>query len=390
MVHGKHIEIQEDVVISVTSDLHLVSTMVKSKLDELSQLYRDPKFPGSFGGVRKFLTAVREKGLHLSEKDVKNWMKDEDLYQLHKPSKKNFPRRPIIVQGIDHLWQADLSDVSSLKAHNSGNRFLLFVIDAFSKYAWVRAVKDKTASTLTSAMKEVMETTRRSPLHLQTDKGSEFVNVQMKQLMRNKGVNFYTSQNEETKAAFVERLQRTYKTKMFRFFTDRNTLRYIDVLQDLMDSYNNTVHSTTGFKPTDVNKDNEGIVRSRLCSRWSRSVTKTTKVSSLKKGDKVRLSIARHTFRKGYLPQWTEEIFTVHKVLSTKPTTYQVEDYNGEILKGTFYPAELQKVPDNADRVYRIEKVLKTRKVRGRKEFFVKWQGYPNQFNSWVKEKDMA
>jgi hypothetical protein len=364
--------------------------MVKVKVDELAHLYRDPKFPGSFGGVRKFLTAVREKGLQIPEKDVKQWMKDEDLYQLHKPSRKTFPRRPIIVQGIDHLWQADLSDVSSLKTHNSGNRFLLFVIDAFSKYAWVTPLKDKTASTLTTAMKNILHKSNRTPLHLQTDKGSEFVNAQMKQLMRSNGVNFYTSQNEETKAAFVERLQRTYKTKMFRYFTDRNTLRYIDVLQDLMDSYNNTTHSSTGFKPVDVNKENEGIVRTRLCAKWSWPFSNRTKASPLRKGDKVRLSIARHTFRKGYLPQWTEEIFTVHQVLSTKPTTYKVVDYNGEVLKGSFYAAELQKVPDKEDRVYRIEKVLKTRKVRGRKEFYVKWQGYPKEFNSWVKEQDMV
>jgi transposase InsO family protein len=366
----------------------VATIMGKVQLDELSKLYRDPKFPGSFGGVRKFLNAVKENGLNISDDNVKKWMRDEDLYQLHKPSRKTFPRRPIIVQGIDHLWQADLSDVSSLKTHNYGNRFLLFVIDAFSKYAWVTPLKDKTASSLTIAMKDILKKSQRIPLHLQTDKGSEFVNAQMKQLMKDNGINFYTSQNEETKAAFVERLQRTFKTKMFRFFTDRNTLRYMDVLQDLMDSYNNTLHSTTGMKPADVTKKNEGVVRSRLCKIWSRPLTK--KSPPLTKGDKVRLSVARHTFRKGYLPQWTEEIFTVNKVLSTKPTTYKVEDYNGEVLKGSFYLAELQQVPDKPDRVYRIEKVLKTRKVRGRKEYFVKWQGYPKDFNSWVKEVDMV
>ena len=363
--------------------------MAGNAAEELGRLYRDPKFPGSFGGVKKFLQAIKEAGVKASEKEVRQWMKDEDLYQLHKPSRKTFGRRPIIVQGIDHLWQGDLSDVSRLKVHNDQNRFLLFVIDGFSKYAWVRPLKDKTAGEITKAMKSILDSSGRTPLHFQTDKGGEFVNRQTKDLTNSRRINFYTSQNEETKAAFVERLQRTFKTKMFRFFTDRNTLRYIDVLQDLMDSYNNTTHSTIGMKPIDVNKNNEAEVRARLCEGWSK-VARVSSKSALREGDKVRLSIARHTFRKGYLPQWTEEIFTIVKKLRTHPITFKVKDYNDEILEGSFYADELQKVPDKADRTYRIEEVLRTRKRGKRKQYLVKWEGYPKQFNSWVWEEDMV
>ena len=356
---------------------------------EVGKLYRDPKFPGSFGGIKKFFRALQEKGKKLTEKDLKQWLKEDDLYQLHKPSRKSFPRRSIIVHGIDHLWQLDLSDVSSLKKYNGGNRFLLFAIDGFSKHAWVQPLKDKTGSVLTEAMKRIFETSGRTPLHIQTDKGGEFVNRPFKELLKSKNVNFYTSQNEETKAAFVERLQRTFKTKMFRYFTDRNTLRYTDVLQDLMQSYNNTTHSSIGKKPAEVSRDNEAEVRAKLAEIWKRPPPKESK-SSPQVGDHVRLSIARHPFRKGYLPQWTEEIFTVHKVLKTKPTTYRLADLQGEVIEGTFYVQELQKVPKKSDRVYRVEKILKTRRRGRRKEFFVKWLGYPKNFNSWIREEDMT
>ena len=355
------------------------------KVEDVRQLYRDPKYPGSFGGVNKFLLGLKQGGHKIKKEELEKWLNQDDLYLLHKPSWKTFPRRPFIVQGIDHLWQADLSDVSSLKRYNRGHRFLLFIIDAFSKYGWVAPIKDKTAKTLTRVMENILTRSKRRPLHLQSDKGSEFVNRQFKAMLQKRGVKFYTSQNEETKAAFVERLQRTFKTKMYRFFTHARTLKYLDVLEDLMASYNNTFHRSIGMAPIEVTKKNEGVVRQRLSQHW-RKAKSGGRV--LKKGQEVRLSEARHAFSKGYLPQWSEEIFTIHKVLDTKPITYQVADEKGDVLLGTFYRQELQIVPTTKDRAFWVEKVLKTRKRGKRKQLFVKWSGYPNSFNSWIWEDD--
>lgn len=366
-------------------------TKADDRMVEVGRLYRDPRQPGSFGGVGKFFKSLKKAGHAISQRDLQKWMQDEDLYQLHKPSRKSFPRRPIIVQGIDHLWQADLSDLSSLKRYNNNKRFLLFVIDGFSKYAWVKPMKDKTSNSVANAMREILNATDRKPLHLQTDKGGEFLNQPFKNLMVERNINFFTSQNEETKAAFVERLQRTYKSKMYRYFTDRNTLRYADVLDDLTHSYNNTYHTSIGMSPAEVDKKNESAVRRRLCDKWRKaSRIREKKKKTFQEGDKVRISVARQTFRKGYLPQWTEEIFTVHKCLKTKPKTYKVIDDNGEVLHGSFYFAELQRVPKKEDRAYRIEEVLKKRKKGKRKQLFVKWKGYPSTFNSWIWEEDLV
>lgn len=355
----------------------------------VKDLYRNPKYPGSFGGVNKFLKALQKDKHKIGLQTLRRWLEEDDLYQLHKPSKKTFPRRPFIVQGIDHLWQVDLSDVSSLKQFNRGQRFLLFVIDAFSKYAWVKAIKDKSGPVLAQAIEEILDKSRRRPLQMQSDKGSEFVNKWVKAVLKKHRIHFYTSQNEETKAAFVERLQRTYKGKMFRYFTFKRTLHYLDVLDDLMESYNNTVHSAIGMKPSEVNKGNEKLVRQRLSKKWSQA-KKKGKSSDLHKGDQVRLSEKRYPFGKGYLPQWSQEIFQVHKVLETKPRTFKVVDKKKEVLLGTFYRQELQKVPKLEGRTYFVEKVLKTRRRGNRKQLYVKWEGYPKQFNSWIWEEDMV
>ena len=359
--------------------------------ETLAELYRQPTFPGSLGGVDKFWRGLRSKGYTIRKDSLQQWMQDEDLYQLHKPSRKNFPRRPTIVQGIDHLWQADLSDVSSIQRYNNGYRFLLFIIDAFDKYSWVRPLKDKTGKSITEAVKDVLKTSNRAPLHFMTDKGGEFLNRPFKQLMSEHNINFYTSQNEETKAAFVERLQRTFKNKMFRHFTDKQTLRYVDVLQDIMKSYNSSYHRSIGMPPDKVNKTNEKEVRKRLSKLWDMAISqKKTTTRELNVGDQVRISIARRPFRKGYLPQWTEEIFTVEQKLKTRPITYKVKDYDGELLVGSFYIEELQKVPMQKDRAYRIERVIRKRRRQGKMQYFVKWEGYPSSFNSWVSQEDMV
>ena len=97
-------------------------------------------------------------------------------------------------------------------------------------------------------------------------------------------------------------------------------------------------------------------------------------------GDRVRISKTRRKFHKAYLPSWTRELFTVNKILDTVPVTYNIRDDHGDVLEGSFYEQEIQKVKD--DNVFRIERILK----KTGKNFFVKWLGYDNSFNSWIPE----
>ena len=98
----------------------------------------------------------------------------------------------------------------------------------------------------------------------------------------------------------------------------------------------------------------------------------------------MRIFVAKGPFAKGYLPNWTEQIYTVSRVLNTEPEQYKLQDYHREEIRGSFYAAELQRVvpPER----YAVEKVIRTRKVRGRTQYFVKWHGYSNEFNSWTDD----
>ena len=198
-------------------------------------------------------------------------------------------------------------------------------------------------------------------------------------MLRRYDVKFYTSENEDTKAAVVERFNRTLKQKMYRYFTAKRTRRYVDVLPDLVHSYNNTHHRSIGMAPMEVTADNEDMVRERLYPlkpktlRWKFNV-----------GDKVRISMQRRPFKKGYVGNWSEELFVVGTRLPTSPVTYKLKDLAGDDIKGTFYTDELQFVTKLDDALFDVERIVKTRKRAGKVEYLVKWRGYSDKFNSWV------
>jgi hypothetical protein len=163
------------------------------------------------------------------------------------------------VYGIDHQWQADLVDLGKLASYNKGFKYLLTCIDVLSRYAWVVPLKDKTGKTLKEAF-EVIFKLGRQPIGLQTDRGTEFTNRVFQKFLKENNVHFFTTYNDETKASIVERFNRTLKTKMWKYFTHRETLTYVDVLPDMVASYNHTVHRTIGIPPAEVTWANQTTV----------------------------------------------------------------------------------------------------------------------------------
>ena len=148
---------------------------------------------------------------------------------------------------------------------------------------------------------------------------------------------------------------------------------YIDKLDDIVDEYNNTYHRTIKMKSIDV-RDNTYI-------DFEREVN--DKDPKFKVGDYVRISNYKNIFAKGYMPNWSEEVFISSKIKNTVPWTYIINDLNGEEIIGKFYEKELQKTNQKE---FRIEKVLRK---KGDK-LYVKWKGYDNSFNSWIDKKDLV
>ena len=182
----------------------------------------------------------------------------------------------------------------------------------------------------------------------------------------------YSTHNER-KAVVAERFIRTLKNKIFKHMTDVSKNVYFDVLNDILDEYNNAYHRTIKIKPIDVKPD----------SYAEYNVESNEKDPKFKVGDHSRISKYKNIFAKGYAPNWSEEVFVISKIKNTVPWTYVISDLNSEEIVGTFYEKELQEANQKE---FRIEKVIK----RKGNKLYVKWKGYDNSFNIWIDKKDIA
>ena len=178
------------------------------------------------------------------------------------------------------------------------------------------------------------------------------------------------STNNEGKSAVAERFIRTLKSKIFKYMTSISKNVYIDKLDDILNEYNNTYHTTIKMKPID---DNTYINTDKEVNN---------KDPKFKVGDRARISKYKNIFAKGYNPNWSEEVFVIKKAKNTVPWTYIINDLNGEEITGTFYKKELQKTSQEE---FRIEKVIKRKSAK----IYVKWKGYDNSFNSWIDKNDI-
>ena len=258
------------------------------------------------------------------------------------------------------------------------------IIEVFTKYGWAIPLKTKTGVEVSRAFEKLWKNKAvPHPKKLWTDKGKEFYNKSMNELLSKNNIELYSTENEE-KSSIVERWNRTIKRNMWKYFTANNTTKYIDVLPQIIEKYNTTYHRSIKCTPTVARKpSSRQHVEEALYGRKLPPL----KRPKFKVGDRVRILKKKKTFEKGFTPSWTEELFTVCEVKPTNPPTYAIEDTKGERIQGTLYEQELQKTTQE---IYRIEKVLKRRTTRDKvKEVYVKWRGYSNAFNSWIPLRDL-
>ena len=209
--------------------------------------------------------------------------------------------------------------MQQLKSYNHGFRYILNVIDVFSKFVWSVPIKDKTGKTITNTFQSIVKTSKRKPNKLWVDNGSEFYNNVFQEWLVENEIKMYSTFNEG-KAVVIERFNRTLKNKMYKYFTANNTYKYVDVLPDLINEYNNHKHSTIKMTPTEASmKYNEKFIQNDVYSIDDKTIYK----SKFKVGDRVRISkYKRALFDKGYTPNWSEEVFVIVGIQHTNPTTY--------------------------------------------------------------------
>ena len=362
-----------DAAYSDSKDLTKRTVADKILRNKAFNIAKDPKYDGYQRGLTSMVYKFFDKkskgsGVVNTKLTPQNQQLGEEL---HKPIIKKFEKIKVHAAFKDNIWGADLADMQLLSRYNKGIRFLLCVIHIFSKYAWVVPLKDEKGISIFKALQSILKQSNRKPNKIRVDKGSDFYNAYFKKWLRDNDIVMYSTHNEG-KSVVAERFIRTLKSKIYKYMTSISKNVYIDNLDDIVNEYNNTHHTTIKIKPIDV-KDNTYINTDKKINN---------KDPKFKVGDRVRISKYKNIFAKGYTPNWSEEIFVIKKVKNTVPWTYVINDVNGEEITGTFYEKELQKASQEE---FRIEKVIK----RNADKIYVKWKGYDNSFNSWIDKKDL-
>ena len=359
----------------------------------LTSIYYDPKEAASFtSDLQKLEKSVKAKNKFvISKAQIKKWLSAQDVDTSLRGVIRKFQRARVILDGPFQLWDMDLIDMQQYTKDNDGYKYVLVVIDDFSRFADAEPIKSKTPDDVIQAIKTIFARSSKLPITLRSDKGTEFLNRKMNTYLKKRGVAHQSTENE-VKAAFAERFIKTLKKKMTKYFLHKQNFHYTDVLSSFVESYNKTYHRSIKMAPIKVTEKNKDEVYEELYiyPYWKSLQKKKKKVTRFryKIGDTVKISHLREVFDREYSQKWTSEVFTITQRLHMdgKPV-YKLKDYSGEKIQGRFYQSELQKVVFDETKTFKIDKVLKERGRGQNKESLIRWIGWPRKYDQWVKSK---
>ena len=335
---------------------------------------------------------------------IKKVLQSIDAYTLHREPRKPDQHNPFYSYQRRTNYQADLIDMSKLKYANSHYMYLLVIIDVFSRKLWVMPLKKKDSAAMVEALGHWLDEQDSEPgaatrlgRQLYTDRGKEFVARTVRALLKEHNFEHFTSRRGLYKAAVAERVNKTLQVKIYKYLSHTGKRRYVDVLPDLISSYNNAKHSTLEglFSPEEADRpENETVVREIHNRRYHaimEKMEKTRKKRQFMRGDLVRIIVTKGrkvgTESRAYTPFFSDQIYQVMAIKKRMPVPRYVLRSLAtlETVPGSFYANELSKV---FTRLFKVERVLKTRERDGRTIKLIKIQGLHESFNKWVDAED--
>lgn len=333
----------------------------------------------AFSGITKIRNEYNDRSI----REIENELAKNPTYSRHKEGKPVKNYNPYFVYKRNEMWQIDimyLPETSNIKCRNF--KYLLCVLDVFSRKLFIRLLGKKDQSSVIKSFDDIHQEINHTPVKIVADKGTEFTSDTFKKYCEFFGIKLIFSYNE-TKAAHVERAQRSFQNILYRILDHHQSDDFCKYLDSALLIYNNRVNRITGFSPNNAFKSKNHIkVLINLEKKYRKSLS-LKQIPKYKKGDTVRVREIRSKFARGYHPYFSEEIFKIKNVLTNLPQVrYILTDFTGEEeIKGSFYEREITLCKITT---FKIEKILKKRGKGRKQQFFIKWKGYPDSQNSWV------
>lgn len=269
-----------------------------------------------------------------SHKYVNAFLENQPVYSKHKQTRYRFPRRRTTGVCVFSHVQADLIDMNEFARENRFKKYCLSMIDCYSRYAFTIPLLNKSGPVVAAALKHCFDNLHMFPTYLITDKGSEFKNKYVKEYLNSRHISLIHPESE-IKCAIVERFNRTWQTRLHKYFTHNNTTKWVSICDKLTKAINNTTHRMIRCTPYEI------FSGKKLPQEMPVELKK--KSPKYKIGDLVRLSQAKEVFQHGYKSRWTSEVFSIIHVNIDQPLSYRLVDSNGEEILGIVYETELVK-----------------------------------------------
>lgn len=367
--------------------------MKEITVNKLVQWYTQPGHPIAFSAPTKIYQYFKRQ---VPLDFIKNALSTLDVYTLHreykKPAKSN-PTFPYMRRR--KRFQSDLISINALAEANRGINFLALIIDCFSRRIYVCPLRRKTGEQTANALKQWLDCIEDdSPTNKQllTDNGKEYLNRNVKKLLQERNVEHQLTMNIN-KCAIAERANKSLQIIIYKYLTDKSTLNYLDVLPQLVQTYNNRPHrSLNNLTPNEADDAvNEIQVRGIHIHRHSQLLGKKRRRAKFKEGDIVRIktyATRPSSQARAYAQQFKGELFRVIKINHRMPipmfTLLSLD--TGEKVEGGFYSNELTKYTGDK---FKIEQILDKRGTGSSTEFLVKWQNFGEKWNKWVKADEI-
>lgn len=359
---------------------------------KLEARYATPQHKIGFSGIN----AIERHLPRISRSRLKAKLSRVPTYVYHREAKKPKVYNPFMLYRPRILLQGDLIDLVSRSKYNQGVKYILVVVDAFTRYCWAETLLDKSAEVVLAAFKRILRKTGYFQRFM-SDAGKEFLGNNFQKLLKTSKIQYVRGNPH---APHVERLNRSLQSVIFKYMTENETNRWVSVLPAVVAGYNGRHHRIIGMSPKDAeNPKNRAQLVANL-SRYYDKALQRRKAPKFKVGDVVSMQKDKNVFGKGYTQVFTDELFKIWKVHDNLPIPmYTLVDYDHNfekasmdelkrnLIHGRFYENELQSAQFD---VFKVEKVMRRRVRNGRREVLVKWKGWPSKYNSWEPESNVV